>query len=189
MVTSAVPGEGKSLTAANLAIAMAQAGDRVVLVDANLRDPGLHSLFGLQNAEGFTNLVLSGSTRLVGAMQPVQGLDNLAVITSGPLPPDPVELLGSDHAARVMEELAQAADYVIYNSPPVSVATDAAVIAARLGTALLVVRAESTRKDIVLRARDTLLKAGVRVVLPVQIVPKRQSCPAIFTIPAAIRNR
>jgi non-specific protein-tyrosine kinase len=167
VITSSGPGEGKSFTASNLAVVMAQAGKRVILVDADLRKPSLHRLFGLSNQAGFTNLVLSSSLRIEGAIQSVAGIENLAVITSGPLPPNPSELLNSQQAARVMEELLQSADMVIYDAPPAGVVTDPMILGARTGEVILVIGAGSTRRDMVARVKQNLSKVGVAAVWPV----------------------
>lgn len=167
VITSSGPGEGKSFTASNLAIVMAQAGLRVILVDADLRKPNLHRLFGLPNQIGFTNLVLGRSIQIEGGIQLVRGIDNLAVITSGPLPPNPSELLNSRQAAKVMDELAQSSDMVIYDAPPAGVVTDPLILGARAGNVILVISAGKTRRDIVKRVRQNLVNVGVPKVLPV----------------------
>lgn len=167
VVTSSGPDEGKSFTASNLAVVMSQAGKRVLLVDADLRKPNLHKVFKLSNQVGFTNLVLSKSTYVEGAIQPVPGLDNLAVVTSGPLPPNPSELLNSQQAAMVMEELALQADIVIYDSPPAAAVTDAVILATRADATLLVISAGTTRRDIIARTRQHLQKVGVQTILPI----------------------
>jgi capsular exopolysaccharide synthesis family protein len=167
VVTSSAPGEGKSFTASNLAVTMAQAGKRVILVDADLRKPGLHKLFALPNQVGFTNLVVGAPAVPEGVMQRVPGVDNLAVITSGPIPPNPSELLNSTQAAQVMEALAKRADMVIYDTPPAGVVTDPVILATRVDATVLVISASTTRRDIVGRVRQNLAKVGVDVVLPV----------------------
>jgi capsular exopolysaccharide synthesis family protein len=99
---------------------MAQTGKRVILVDADLRKPSLHRVFQLPNIVGFTNLILDNSdaTVIQSAVQPVAQVSNLTVVTSGPLPPNPSELLNSHQAVEIMMQLAQQADVVIYDTPP-----------------------------------------------------------------------
>lgn len=162
LVTSTVAGEGKSLTASNLAIAFAQAGSKVVLVDTDLRRPTIHKLFGLSNDKGFTNLVLTGPANLSSIIKPTS-VPNLAVITAGSLPPNPSELLTGVHAARLLDVLAEVADVVVLDSPPVGVVTDAVVLANRADRVLLVVDWGSTRRDAVLRTVQNLNKVGAKI--------------------------
>jgi capsular exopolysaccharide synthesis family protein len=167
VVTSAGSREGKSFISANLAVVMAQAGKRVILVDADLRRPRLHELFGLPNRIGFTNLVVAGSNEVAGAAQMVPGVNNLAVITSGPLPPNPSELLDSRQAARVIDQLTQQTDVVIFDSPPAGAVTDPMILAARLDGVILVISAGSTRRDVIARTKQSLQNVGAAVLLPV----------------------
>ncbi|HYP39559.1 MAG TPA: polysaccharide biosynthesis tyrosine autokinase [Chloroflexia bacterium] len=166
-VTSAGPGEGKSFTSANLAIVMAQAGKRVILVDADLRKPSLHKLFEIPNTAGFTSLVINNSTDVEGAIQTIPGLDSLAVITSGPMPPNPSELLNSHPAAHVMEQLSQQADIVIYDTPPAGVVTDPVILATRVDAVVMVVGAGIARRDTLKRILHNLRNVGAVTVLPV----------------------
>src|SRR5690349_10082974 len=117
---------------------MAQAGKRFVMIDADLLMPILHSLFILLVSVSFTDLVLAGSNYVPGAVQIVPVVNNLAVITSGPLPPNPSELLDSRQAARVMEQLAQQTDILIIDSPPAGAVTDPIVVATRVDAAIMV---------------------------------------------------
>ncbi len=166
-VTSSQPGEGKSFTASNLAVVMAQAGNRVILVDADLRKPSLHRLFELPNKEGFTNLMMSPTMQVEEVAQPVPRVHNLAVLTSGPIPPNPSELLNSQRAIAVMEQLAQQADIVIYDSPPGAVVTDPIILGTRVDAVILVINAGNTRRDMVGRVRKSLQNVGVTNILPV----------------------
>ncbi len=166
-VTSAGPGEGKSFTAANLAIVMAQAGKRVILVDTDLRRPNLHKLFDMPNTLGFTNLVLNNMADRSGIIQQVAEVPNLLLVTSGPLPPNPSELLDSPQALHVIQGLAQAADLVIYDTPPATAVTDPAIMATRVDGVVLVINAGVTRRDMVERVRKILHNVGVKSLIPV----------------------
>lgn len=165
VVTSAAPREGKTFVAANLAVVMAQAGKRVVLVDADLRRPSLHTLFDLPNNSGFTSLILEGSSAKI--LQTVRDIPNLFVITSGPLPPNPSELLDSERVAQVMGYLAEHTDVVIYDSPPTGLVTDPSILAAKADAVMLVVHAGVTHRDLVLNAKQSLQNLGVKAILPV----------------------
>jgi capsular exopolysaccharide synthesis family protein len=163
LVTSGGPGEGKSTTAANLAIVMAQTGQTVVLVDTDLRRPTLHKLFGLPNAVGLTTALLSGADpTLDGYVQPTE-IENLYVLTSGPLPPNPSELLGSQRMQELIQRLQQEADILLFDSPPALAVTDAAVLARQLDGVLLVIDAGETRQPIAQRACEELTKVGARI--------------------------
>lgn len=155
LVTSAIPREGKSLTTANLAVTFAQAGNRVIIVDADLRQPTLHKLFDLSNENGFSNLILAGPAQLEATLKPT-GIPNLSLITAGNPPPNPSELLTSAKAARVIEALRSAADIVIFDSPPVVLVSDAAILASRVDRVLLVFRSGSTRRDAIAKTLTKL---------------------------------
>jgi len=169
IVTSGGPAEGKSFTAANLAIVMAQSGLRVILVDTDLRRPSLHRMFGLPNTQGFTNLVVSSAaiSDQTTLLQDVSAVANLQVLTSGHLPPNPSELLNSAGAAKVMTQLHSIADMVIYDTPPVTVVTDAAILATRVDGVIYVINARLTRRFIVEHVLKILETVGVERVLPV----------------------
>ena len=128
LVTSANPAEGKSTTAANLAMVMAQAGEKVILVDTDMRRPSLHTLFGQPNSFGLTGLLLGEELVLSqGLINP--GVRNLRLLPSGPLPPNPSELLSAKRMENLIKALREAADYVIFDSPPILAVTDAAILA------------------------------------------------------------
>ncbi len=166
-VTSVGPKEGKSFTASNLAIVIAQAGLRTILVDADLRKSNVHELFGVPNNAGFTSLLQNKSPNIAGAIQLVPGVENLAVITSGALPDNPSELLNSQQASQIMAQLVQQVDMVIYDAPPAGVAIDSVILATRVDAVIMVVNAGSTRRDMVVRVKHTLQNIGVSTLLPV----------------------
>ena len=147
-VTSPNVSEGKSTTVANLAVALARAGERVVVVCCDLRRPRLHDFFGLPNEVGFTSVIL-GSTPLTEALQPVPGQDRLLLLASGVLPPNPSELLSSDRAVQLFKVLEKQASVVLVDCPPVLPVTDAAVLSACADGSLLVATAgATTRRDV-----------------------------------------
>ena len=162
LVTSSAPGEGKTTTASNLAVVFAQAGRRVLLVDADLRKPGVHMVFDLPNTHGLTNLLRNEHADL-GAVAQVTEQDNLRVLTTGPLPPNPAELLGSQRMRSVLEQLKTGFDLLIVDSPPVQAVTDATILSSFLGGTLLVIDASRSRRRVVHQAREGLDRAGARV--------------------------
>jgi len=163
VVTSSGPSEGKSTTAANLAIVMAQTGQKVVLVDADLRRPVLHKTFGVPNNVGITTALLAGDdVDLQSYLQPTE-IDNLMILTSGPIPPNPSELLGSQRMKNVIDRLAQAADIVIFDTPPVLVVTDAAVLSRQTDGVLLIADAGGTREPALAHAVEELRKTGANI--------------------------
>lgn len=150
-VTSPTSGDGKSLIAANLAVALAQAGRRVVLIDADLRRPTQHRIFGLINNVGVTNTLVGDVKAAAEFLQPTL-VPNLFVLTSGPLPPNPSEMLASRRMQELLQTLKSSCDVVVVDSPPVTAVSDAAVVASTADGVLLVVRAGKTRGDAVKHA-------------------------------------
>jgi succinoglycan biosynthesis transport protein ExoP len=162
LVTSASPYEGKSTTVANLGAIMAQAGHSVVLVDADLRRSSLHRYFGVSNKKGLTDSLLMDEPAPDGWLQET-GIENLRVLTSGPLPPNPSELLGSKKMHSLIERLAQDTDIVIFDTPPVLPVTDAMVLAANVDGVLLVAEAGKTRRTAARQAAESLQKVRARI--------------------------
>ena len=163
VVTSAGVGEGKSTTLANLAVVSAQAGRKVVLVDADLRRPTLHQVFGLDNESGLTTVMMD-ETALASPPLQDSGIEDLAVLTSGPLPPNPAELMGSRRMEEVIAALAEQADQVFFDTPPVVAVTDAAVLATKVDGVLLVISAGKTRRDSARTAVQRLEQINARLV-------------------------
>ena len=163
LVTSSGPGEGKSTTAANLAVVMAQTGQKVILVDTDLRRPVVHKTFGVPNNVGITTALLAGQdVDLAAYVQPTE-IENLTVLTSGPIPPNPSELLGSHRMAHVIEQLSQVADLVIFDTPPVLLVTDASVLGRQVDGVLLVADAGGTREQALVQTVGELRKTGVNI--------------------------
>lgn len=162
MVTSGNPAEGKSTTLANLAVVMAQQGQRIVLVDADLRRPIQHRLFHRPNNIGLTNAVLQEQPNLADFLQSTEQ-ENLWLFPSGPLPPNPAELLGSARFAGMLQALRRHADVILFDSPPALAVTDAAILARQVDGVVLVVDSGVTRRQTALNTRETLEKVGARV--------------------------
>jgi non-specific protein-tyrosine kinase len=163
VVTSAGVGEGKSTTLANLAVVSAQAGRKVVLVDADLRRPSLHQAFGLQNEAGLTTVMMDEDALASPPLQ-ATSIEGLSVLTSGPLPPNPADLMGSRRMENVIAALADGADQVFFDTPPVVAVTDAAVLATKVDGVLLVVSAGKTRRDNAHTAVQRLEQINARLV-------------------------
>jgi len=160
-VTSSGPSEGKSIIAANLALVMAQSGKRTLLVDADLRRPRQHKLFGGKRKPGLTDVVMLG-VPLEEAVRPGP-VEGLHLLNSGTTPPSPVDFLNAETFGRLAERLAREYDVVIYDTPPVLVSADAAVLATRLDGIALVARMGSTDMGAMTEARHVLDQAGARV--------------------------
>jgi non-specific protein-tyrosine kinase len=159
LVTSPSPTEGKSTTLANLGVVMAQAGNSVVLVDSDLRRPSLHKLFQLPNREGLTSVLLQDDLVLDGRLQETE-VPNLRVLTSGALPPNPSELLGTKRMSRLIQKLEGEADIVAFDSPPTLAVTDAALLATKIGDVLVVADAARTRRAAARQAIESLNRVG-----------------------------
>jgi polysaccharide biosynthesis transport protein len=162
LVTSAIPGEGKTTTAANLAAVFAQAGHSTLLVDADLRKPGVHKIFGLQNTQGLTNLLRSDEVMVQDLVQATEQ-EHLSILTTGPLPPNPSELLRSSRMRTVMDRLAASAELIVVDSPPLQAVTDAAILSSLVDGTVLVIDAGRTRSGAVRNGREALAKVGARV--------------------------
>jgi capsular exopolysaccharide synthesis family protein len=162
VVTSPGLGEGKSTTLANLAVTLAQAEKEVILVDCDLRRPSQHEIFGLSNGVGLTTMVVDD-----GAMKDPPLLDagvaGLRVLPSGPLPPNPSELVGSRRMGEIINVLGERSDIVLFDAPPIVAVTDAAVLASRVDGVLLVIKAGATKRDHARRAKALLEKVNAHV--------------------------
>lgn len=158
VVTSSLPGEGKSTTAINLALALAEADKSVVLVDGDLRRPSLHGYLDLVGSAGFST-VLSNRASLSDVLQDSK-YPNLTVLAAGPTPPNPSELLGSMSAKKTINELRERFDYVIIDSSPLLAVTDGAILAANADGALLMARQGSTKREQLAQAVKVLQDVG-----------------------------
>src|SRR5215211_2659073 len=162
LATSTAPDEGKSTTIANLAVTMAQSEQRVILVDCDLRRPTLHTLFSLPNEAGLTSLILAAEDAPIPLQE--TGVPGLSLLTSGPLPPRPADILGSRRMEAVIARLRAEADIVLFDTPPVVAVTDAAVLAAKVDGVLLVFQAGATSRDRARQARQILEKVKANIV-------------------------
>jgi capsular exopolysaccharide synthesis family protein len=161
LVVSVHPGEGKSTIAANLAVTLAQGGKHVLLLDADLRRPQVHRIFGLSNCTGLTDMFRE-SFSLTDLTRPWSN-PNLGIITSGDIPPNPADLLASKKMESILTTAKQAADMVIVDAPPFLVA-DASILASRMDGVLLVIRPGKTPTDAALSTLEQMKRAGARIV-------------------------
>jgi polysaccharide biosynthesis transport protein len=162
LVTSAGPSEGKTTVATCIAVAMAHAGHRVALLDCDMRRPRVHKVFGLRNDVGVTTALIDLDS--VGGIIHDTVVPNMKVICTGPIPPNPSELLHSEAFARLLADLRTRFDRVIIDSPPILPVTDAAILATQVDGTILIVRAFKTSRDLVRRAKRTLNDVGARIV-------------------------
>jgi capsular exopolysaccharide synthesis family protein len=170
LVTSSGPGEGKSTTVANLAVVFAQQGKKVLLVDADLRKPTVHYTFNQTNTFGLTS-VLTKQVSLENAIADTEE-KNLFVLTSGPVPPNPAELLSSHAMEQLLQDAQEAFDLILFDTPPILVVTDAQILANKCEGTLLVVSSEVTEKEQAVKAKE-LLEAAQSKLLGVVLNNKK----------------
>lgn len=161
VVTSSVPGEGKSTTSGNLAIALAQSGNSVLLVDCDMRKPSIHKKFKISNAAGTAELLLR--KKLFEEVANKYN-ENLTIITAGKIPPNPSEMLASRAMTAFIEEMKKEFKYIILDTPPLQAVTDAQVLSTKADGVLLIVRAGSTKREMVFNSVDLIKKVQGKVI-------------------------
>src|SRR5690625_2370192 len=154
LITSSTPAEGKSMTTANLAVVYAQQGKKVLLIDADLRKPTVHYTFRLNNLNGLSNVLINEST-LEEAVNK-SDIEHLDVLTSGPIPPNPAELLASNRMRDVLQHAKKTYDFIIFDTPPALAVADAKILANIVDGTLLVVRSGSTETEDALKAKEMM---------------------------------
>ncbi len=162
LVTSSQPSEGKTTTAINTAFMLAQTGAEVLIIDCDLRRPRLHAHFSAPNTKGLTNW-LSGETDIDGLMQTYAPQPNLKFLTSGPVPPNPAELLGSDEMRRLLATLSERFTHIVIDSPPAISFTDASILSTMVDGVVLVVQGGKTSRAVARRAKQQLLDVGAHI--------------------------
>lgn len=160
LFTSAGPGEGKSTTTANAAVALAQSGKKVILTDCDLRKPVQHRIFGKKN-RGVTNALVQDIA--AGDLLQDTEVDNLYLLPSGPIPPNPSELLAAASMRELLAYLKTQCDYLIIDAPPVIAVTDACVLASQTDGVIMVVGAGTARPEMAQQAKELLQRAGGRI--------------------------
>ena len=174
LVTSPARDDQKSITLANLAVTFAQGGSKTILVDADLRQPKQQRIWGISGQRGLTGMMVDDAAISQPPLQ-ATGVENLQIMVSGELPPNPADLLSGKRMDEIIGVLKGRADYVLFDSPPVLAATDAALLGIKLDGALLAVRAGDTRRDHTAQARQALERVHVRVVGAVLTNAPRES--------------
>lgn len=159
-VSSPLPREGKTATISNLAVTLAQMDKKVLLVDADLRKPRLHRIFNMKNLNGLTNF-LTSDIRMKDLIKPTE-IDNLYLINSGPIPPNPAELLSSDKMTNFIEIIKQTFDYILFDTPPILAVSDALALSTKLDGMILIVWGEKTSREALIRAKEKLDMANVK---------------------------
>lgn len=179
LVTSAAQSDEKSTVLANLAITFAQSGNKTILVDCDLRRPLQHELWGVSNERGLTSMMLEDSAMSTPPLVP-STIPNLDILPSGPLPPNPADILSSQRMTSIIGVLKARASYILFDAPPVLAATDAALLGSKLDGVLLVVRAGHTRREHTARAKQTLERVHVRIVGAVLSNAPKESSGAFY---------
>mgnify|MGYP000439759476 FL=1 len=161
VVTSSVPGEGKSTTSGNLALSLAQSGNKVLLVDCDMRKPSIHKKFKISNMSGTAELLLRKES-----FEDVANFynENLTIITAGKIPPNPSEMLSSRAMTAFIKEMKKEFKYIILDTPPLQAVTDAQVLSTKADGVLLVVRAGSTKREMVLNSVDLIKKVHGKII-------------------------
>lgn len=162
VITSAAPGEGKSTVSANLAVVFAQEGKKVLMIDGDMRKPTTHYTFRMGNAQGLSS-VLTRQATVEETIRPTT-VENLDLLTCGPIPPNPAELLASKSMDALIERLKGMYDLIIFDAPPVLSVTDGQIIANKCEGTILVVNSGETDKDMALRAKEAILASNSRLV-------------------------
>ncbi|MGL5067485.1 MAG: CpsD/CapB family tyrosine-protein kinase [Sarcina sp.] len=161
VVTSTQPGEGKSTTAGNTALSLAMDGKKVLLIDCDLRKPSIHKKFKLSNIKGLSEVIL-GREKLLETIQPYN--TTLDILTSGKIPPNPSEMLGSENMKRLLEELKEHYAYIILDAPPVLAVTDAQILGTKADGVIFVVKAGTAKKEQIIQAKSQLDKVKAQIV-------------------------
>lgn len=173
LVTSAARSDGKSVALANLAVTFAQSGHKTILVDSDLRHPSQHEIWDKPNTRGLTNMMLDDAMLSTPPLLETD-LPDLKLLTAGDLAPNPADLLSSRRMTEIIGVLKARAAYVLFDSPPILAATDAALLGIKLDGVLMIVRAGETRRDETARAQATLEQVHVRV-LGAALINARES--------------
>ncbi|ARQ06535.1 non-specific protein-tyrosine kinase [Macrococcoides canis] len=161
VITSAAPSAGKSTTAANIAVTYAQAGKKVLLIDGDLRKPTVQYTFETKNVFGLSN-VITEQIRLEEAIQNTN-IENLSILTSGPIPPNPSELLSSKKFSEKLRQLEEYFDMIIIDTPPILAVTDAVILSTLVEGTIMVINVENNNREQLVKAKDLLIKSDANL--------------------------
>lgn len=162
VITSSTPGEGKSTNSSNIAVVFAQAGKKVLLIDGDMRKPTAHHTFKVSNVRGLSN-ILTRQYKIDEVIQTTE-VDGLSLITSGPIPPNPAELIASKTMDRLIEAFSEQFDFIIFDAPPVLSVTDAQILANKCDGTILVVQTGKTDKEGILKAKEVLVASKANMI-------------------------
>lgn len=162
LLTSTFQREGKSTVSSNLAYSIAESGKKTLIIDCDMRKPVLHKVFSVPNVKGLTNILMEES-ELSETIYKMQGEDNLSVLTSGPIPPNPAELLGSKKMKDFLKSLKDRYDMILIDSPPISLVTDAAIVSTLSDATILVIEAGGTHIEAAQHSVEVLKKVNSRI--------------------------
>ncbi|WP_027108103.1 CpsD/CapB family tyrosine-protein kinase [Lacticigenium naphthae] len=162
LFTSSIPDEGKTTTIANVAISFAKQGGKVLLVDADLRNASIHQMFQLNNVNGLTTL-LTNSTIPLDLVIKHSNQSNLDILTSGPLPPNPSELLGSDLMESVIGRLKEKYDFIFFDAPPILPVSDAQILGSKVDGTVLIIKQDFTNKTDVFHSQELLEQSHAKI--------------------------
>ena len=162
LVASSGPGEGKTITTSNLGVVFAQSNKKVLIVDCDLRRPTMHKMFGLDNGRGVTNVLVTDGDPAASAQE--TQVPGLSVLTSGPIPPNPAELVGSQRMQTLLSRALESYDFVLLDSPPVNMVTDAVLLASVVDGVLMVVQSEETRINHATEALEKLKNVDAKII-------------------------
>lgn len=163
LVTSSSPGEGKTTTSSNLAVVMAQGGNKTLLIDCDQRKPSVHKVFGFSNESGLSNILVNESEVDIDVFLHKTEVPNLHVLCSGTRPPNPSELLGSIKMKNFIEELKENYDYIILDTPPIVLVTDAQILAHYTDGCLIVISSGEAERESVIKAKELLEKVDAKI--------------------------
>jgi len=163
LVTSSGPGEGKTTTSSNLAMVMAQGGNKTLLIDCDQRKPQVHKVFRFSNEKGLSNILVSENEIDINSGIHETDQPNLYVLSSGTRPPNPVELLGSTKMKNLIEEFKKTYDFIVLDTPPIIMVTDAQILAQYTDGCLLVISSGEADRELVIKAKSLLEKVNAKI--------------------------
>ena len=164
VITSSGPGEGKTTVTSNLATSIAQTEKRVLLIDCDMRKPRVHKVFGVTNLEGLTNILMGEKNLADVAFKGDQDIQSLTIVTSGPIPPNPAELLGSRRMSDFLQDMRDQFDMVILDSPPINLVTDSAILSTITDGTIMVVEVGKTDIEAAVSGKELLEKVNANLI-------------------------